>query len=137
MSRHAGRQPPVSDCHLDYARFSPPYTTKPDGKGTGLGLSIVYGIIESHHGHIDVRSRPRQGSTFEILLPVTDEEPVSKPMSSAGAEKETGDPRGTILVVEDHARVRRVMIQANPVTRSPIRLSLSQTNRISKTFANG
>ena len=38
--------------------------------GTGLGLSIVKGIVEAHHGTIDVDSLPDKGTTFRILLPV-------------------------------------------------------------------
>jgi signal transduction histidine kinase len=38
--------------------------------GTGLGLSIVKGIIEAHHGTIDVESVVDRGTTFRILLPV-------------------------------------------------------------------
>jgi signal transduction histidine kinase len=43
--------------------------------GTGLGLSIVKGIVEAHHGSIDVESVPDRGTTFRILLPVTKPEP--------------------------------------------------------------
>ncbi len=50
--------------------FDPFFTTKPVGSGTGLGLSISYGIINKHHGRIDVDSAPGQGATFRIVLPV-------------------------------------------------------------------
>ena len=50
--------------------FDPFFTTKPIGKGTGLGLSLSYGIIQKHHGRIDVRSEPGQGTCFRIVLPV-------------------------------------------------------------------
>jgi signal transduction histidine kinase len=40
--------------------------------GTGLGLAIVRGVIEAHHGTIDVESIPDKGTTFRILLPVID-----------------------------------------------------------------
>lgn len=50
--------------------FEPFYTTKPVGDGTGLGLFISFGIIESHHGHIEVKSEIGMGSEFIISLPL-------------------------------------------------------------------
>jgi two-component system, NtrC family, sensor kinase len=50
--------------------FNPFFTTKPIGKGTGLGLSISYGIINDHHGNIEVASTPGKGTTFTITLPI-------------------------------------------------------------------
>ncbi|MBB5876382.1 MULTISPECIES: ATP-binding protein [Xanthomonas] len=50
--------------------FDPFFTTKPVGSGTGLGLSISYGIINKHHGRIDVSSTVGDGSTFRIVIPV-------------------------------------------------------------------
>ena len=38
--------------------------------GTGLGLAIVKGVVEAHHGTIDVQSIVDKGTTFRILLPV-------------------------------------------------------------------
>jgi signal transduction histidine kinase len=50
--------------------FDPFFTTKPIGKGTGLGLSLAYGIVQKHHGRMEVQSEMGKGATFRVWLPV-------------------------------------------------------------------
>jgi two-component system NtrC family sensor kinase len=50
--------------------FEPFYSTKGQ-KGTGLGLAVIWGIIDNHDGTINVESEIGKGTTFTILLPVS------------------------------------------------------------------
>ncbi|MGJ7916987.1 ATP-binding protein [Massilia sp. LXY-6] len=54
--------------------FDPFFTTKAIGSGTGLGLSLSYGIIQKHHGRIEVQSEPGVGTVFRIELPIKHDE---------------------------------------------------------------
>ena len=49
--------------------FEPFFSTKME-KGTGLGLWVSHGVVQAHGGTLKVRSRPGQGTTFTITLPV-------------------------------------------------------------------
>jgi signal transduction histidine kinase len=51
--------------------FDPFFTTKETGQGTGLGLSVSQGIIDKHGGRMLVDSQEGRGSTFTVILPVT------------------------------------------------------------------
>ncbi|MBI3223302.1 MAG: histidine kinase, partial [Nitrosomonadales bacterium] len=42
----------------------------PIGKGTGLGLSLSYGIVQKHHGRLEVQSELGKGTAFRVWLPV-------------------------------------------------------------------
>ena len=50
--------------------FLPFFTTKDVGQGTGLGLPVVHGIIASHGGSIEVKSKVNRGARFEIRMPI-------------------------------------------------------------------
>jgi signal transduction histidine kinase len=39
-------------------------------EGAGLGLSIVKAIASAHHGRVELRSRPGEGATFTVVIPV-------------------------------------------------------------------
>jgi PAS domain S-box-containing protein len=82
--------------------FEPFFTTKPSGSGTGLGLATAYGIVRQSGGKISFHSEPGRGTTFEVLLPVAQED-------DGGAAFELAPARplaGTVLLVEDDDAVR-------------------------------
>ena len=87
--------------------FDPFFTTKEVGKGTGLGLATAYGIVNQHHGWIEVASHVGEGSTFEVFLPG-----ISGAAEAPPKERVERMVRGgseTILVVEDEALVREMV----------------------------
>jgi CheY-like chemotaxis protein len=83
----------------------PFFTTKGVGKGTGLGLSMVHGLAAQSGGTLRLKSRPAEGTTAEIWLPVAqgdeDETAVAAPPPGAGQTQ----PPLSILVADDDALV--------------------------------
>jgi signal transduction histidine kinase len=57
-----------------------------DVKGSGLGLAIVRHIVEAHGGRVTVESRPGEGSTFSLHLPIDFPEPL--PLAAAAEPRE-------------------------------------------------
>ncbi|HYN96864.1 MAG TPA: ATP-binding protein [Pilimelia sp.] len=85
--------------------FKPFFTTKAPGTGTGLGLATVYGIVTQLGGTIEIWSHEGLGTTFTIMVPVTNEAAVTV----AADDGEQGVGAGeTILVVEDEDAMRQV-----------------------------
>ncbi len=59
-----------------FYRYQPRQTViKTATKGSGLGLAIAKAITESHQGTITVNSRPDQGTSFVVTLPVAKSSP--------------------------------------------------------------
>jgi PAS domain S-box-containing protein len=79
--------------------FDPYFTTKEAGKGTGLGLSVVHGIVQKHNGAITLNSEPGTGSTFDVFLPVIEnEQPRAKEDTQTNIDL-TGKEH--VLIVDD------------------------------------
>lgn len=85
--------------------FDPFFTTKGVDRGNGLGLAMVYGAIENHRGVIEVESRPEEGTTFAIYLPVVQKEQESPPVLP---EEVSGGGQELIIVADDEEHVRQM-----------------------------
>ncbi|MEC5127213.1 ABC transporter substrate-binding protein [Verrucomicrobiales bacterium BCK34] len=90
--------------------FEPFFTTKEVGKGTGLGLATVFGIMDQHHGWLDVDSKVGKGTIFTVWLPTTNVVPDSpvQALKPAGDERPASRGGETILLVEDEDGLRLV-----------------------------
>jgi CheY-like chemotaxis protein len=89
--------------------FEPFFTTKEQGKGTGLGLSMVFGFVKQSAGHINVYSEVGIGTTFRLFLPRHGAQGAAI-MPSVDEELPQGSGQ-TVLVVEDHPGLRRLVIR--------------------------
>ena len=83
--------------------FDPLFTTKT--KGRGLGLASALGIVRSHRGAVDVRTRLGEGTTFVILFPADLESAEQEHTSETDSDFQG---LGTVLIVDDEPSVRRL-----------------------------
>ena len=96
--------------HLLSKVFDPFFTTKPVGSGTGLGLSQVYGFAQQSGGLARIESTLGEGTTVEIRFPLVAPQ-VAAPVP-AEDHGHAGAQTHSILVIEDDAEVRRVIVES-------------------------
>ncbi len=88
--------------------FEPFFTTKDVGQGTGLGMATVHGIVQQHHGWVDIVTEVGRGTTILVHLP-RQLSPVSESRPPMPATPVHRPGAGTILLVEDEVPVRTLV----------------------------
>ncbi len=83
--------------------FDPYYSTKQGG--SGLGLASVHSIVTKHKGHVAVFSELGIGTTFEILLPES-EERLQEPSEEQIKSRISKPAECSILVMDDEEMIR-------------------------------
>ncbi len=76
----------------------PFFTTKGVGKGTGLGLPMVHGMVEQSGGSFTLKSRPGEGTTAELRLPIADR-PPQPVLAGPRAPSEAGIRQAPLVVL--------------------------------------
>ncbi len=89
----------VAKEHLDRI-FEPYFNPKKVGRGSGIGLSVVHGIVKNHNGVISVDSENGKGTTFNVIFPAVEEDPV---IEETATTIRTGNER--ILFVDDEKSI--------------------------------
>jgi DNA-binding response OmpR family regulator/anti-sigma regulatory factor (Ser/Thr protein kinase) len=109
--------------------FQPFFQAEGNKPGTGIGLNIVKSIVDQHHGEITVESELGKGSTFTIILPVSqdvinetdtgkesvtttvDDRSVTKHTTEQPLESPTvtGSDKPTMLIVDDSEDMRHFL----------------------------
>ncbi|WP_427026498.1 PAS domain-containing protein (plasmid) [Aureimonas ureilytica] len=91
--------------------MEPFFTTKPIGVGTGLGLSMIYGFVRQSGGQVRMDSTPGEGTRVCLHLPRHRGEAEGTESGDASAELPQAEAGQTVLVVDDEALVRMLIVE--------------------------
>lgn len=96
-------------------RIFTPFTQTSSGmetkEGFGLGLSISRALAELMQGELNFSSTPGKGSLFHLTLPVRIIEPPREANVSAETSSPTRDRRARLLIVDDNAANRALLMR--------------------------
>ncbi|HUE37264.1 MAG TPA: ATP-binding protein, partial [Candidatus Acidoferrum sp.] len=86
--------------------MEPFFSTKAKRGGTGLGLAMVYGMMQRHHGAIEIESAPGSGTCVRLTFPVREKAPADAP---APAPNDVQSRSLRILCIDDDVPVQELL----------------------------
>jgi signal transduction histidine kinase/CheY-like chemotaxis protein len=86
--------------------LEPFFSTKAKHGGTGLGLAMVYGMMQRHHGTIDIESAPGKGTNIALTFPLQEVLPQATTVS---APRRPAQRSLHVLCIDDEATVRQIL----------------------------
>lgn len=80
------------------------YQAPDSNGGTGVGLALTKSFVELHKGQIAVESQKEKGSTFQVVMPIMQEDVAAKEILPQDIydEEMLSDHRTKVLVVDDN-----------------------------------
>ncbi|HDZ06674.1 hypothetical protein LCGC14_0190100 [marine sediment metagenome] len=116
---------PLKSQEKIFTRFYQATNSKENNTGSGIGLSLVKSLVELHKGTIVVESRPNEGSTFTVEIPISRDSYTKKEVFEFISNTEVEEPeayvpvkrkttntdiKDKILVIEDNIELRKYLI---------------------------
>ncbi len=113
-------------------------STTRHAEGTGIGLTLTKELVNLLGGTIEVKSETGQGSTFIIVLPITQNEPFAdiEPIEKIEPENTEGPLLTTISTIEDKKKPLVLLVEDNADVVRYIRICLKNEYRI-ESASNG
>jgi len=87
--------------------------------GSGVGLALVADLVRAHDGRVEVASRAGRGTTFSVLLPLSDAPPVAAPAIRPAPALRAGAAPALRPGPVPELRRRRATAGARPVPDAP------------------
>ncbi|GEM_PF-2626566 len=99
----------------------------PTPRRVGLGLSTVQAIVEGHGGWVDLRSRPGEGTTVDLHLPLAEARESAEPDSASEPDSDADVGTPVVLLMEDEPLLARLM--ARILTREGCRVLVAESQK--------
>lgn len=94
----------MNEDYIKHHLYTPFVQENPLTNGTGLGLSIVKQIVEDLGGSISVQSKPGSGTCFDVLVPISEADTMTKQLTGDQMLDPGSELKGlTLCLLSNHS----------------------------------